>query len=279
MKQMFSNEAKKKFAIQIPKDNLGIDYFADLLREPPRSAKVFKQLAFNERVHLMKISEFEKRKQKLINSRYVEKNRLIERLNYYEEKIQLLRSQSKSISHFTTKTDDLADTNKTRPVQFITRSQSIVMEKEIKEKFGQIILTENEQVKEKKNAFLTSIEQFEREATNSSISILPTESARSKTSSKKQFNVRFQIDQAPVLTRSKTFFPTSLPLLMNKKKTSSDDLSNSNTSSLNEMKRPKLKEIYSISSHLSEILPLELGDFDAPNFTSHRLHLIRKKLS
>ena len=271
-------ESKKKLTFPMPKDNLGIDYFADLLREPLRSTKVFKKIAFNERVHLIKISEFEKRKLKLINSRYVEKRRLIERLNYYEEKIQRLRSQTKSVSNFEIKTAELTDDNKPRPVQFLTRSQSMLIEKETNEKFSQLILTESDKVKEKKKSFLTSMEKFEREGTNSSISLLPNEPTRFKTGSKKQLNVRFQMDQEPVLTRSKTFFPTSLPYLIEKKKSNSD-LSNSNTSSLNDTKKPSLKEMYSIPSHLTELLPAELADFDTPSFMSHRLHFSKKKFS
>jgi hypothetical protein len=269
---------KKKSSISIPKENLGIDYFADLLREPPRSAKVYKKIAFNERVHLMKISEFEKRKLKLINSRYVEKNRLIERLNYYEEKLQLLRSQSKSISHFATKTDDQTSVDKSKPVQFLTRSQSMLIDKENKEKFSQTVLIEAELVNEKKKTFLTSMEKFERESTNSSISLFQSETARAKTSSKKQLNVRFQMDQATVLSRSKTYMPHSLPFLPLPKNKTKSDLSNSSLSRISSNKNPTLKEKYSITSHLSELIPVDLGDFDTFSFASHRLLLARKKI-
>ena len=134
---MFNQKLKKKTQHQsLPKENLGVDYFADLLREPPRSAKVFKKIHFNQRVHLMKINEFEKRKLKLINSRYVEKNKLMERLNYYEEKLQLLRSQSINIGTFFQKREDTTDTSKTKPFQFLTRSQSMLIEQEKRAKFS-----------------------------------------------------------------------------------------------------------------------------------------------
>ena len=265
---------KKVLSNQFDKQQ-GSDYFADLLREPSRSAKVFKRIVFNERVHLIKIEEFEKRKVKLINSKFIEKNRLIERLNYYEEKIQLLKSQSKKRSskiHLKLKSQheqtDLPS-NKT-PVGFLTRSKSMLIEQENKARFNEIMLNESENLVEKKKTFFTSMEDFERETSSLSISILPT-SARSRPS--KKLNVRFKIDDQSNY-RSKSFENNnSVHFILPKQQyleTKADPDSENKISDIN-IRKPSLKERFTIPKHINNILPIELGDYDLPIVSSKRL--------
>ena len=266
-----NQELRKKIVVSNPFDRQhSSDYFADLLREPNRSAKVFKKIVFNERVHLMKIEEFEKRKTKLVNSKFIEKNRLIERLNYYEEKLQALRSHYKKVD-INSKQKNLPEPSgfpSNQPVEFLTRAKSMLIEQENKVKFNELMSTESENLVEKKKTFLTSMEDFERETSCISISLL--RNSDSKNRQTKKLNVRFQMDDLPTY-RSKSCVQTTTVSLFPKL---NYDLTATNVDATNTMigpsRKPSLKERFSIPKHLGEYLPLDIGDYNLPIIASNR---------